>query len=310
MRYSRLPAVSALRALESAARTGSFTRAAEELNVTQAAVSFQIRQLESDLGVQFFRRQGNTLELTDAARSYIPYVRQAFDLLRQGAVALERRRRGRALSISATQSITHRWLAHRIRGFGDRCPEYDVRIEATDEVVDFSRTETDLAIRYARWIDPALNVTLLCGDRVFPICSPTLAASAKLVHPNDLARVTLLHDDMTDITWRHWLSAIGANDVDPAEGVRFSHTGLAIDGAISGQGIALGRTILVADDIAAGRLIVPFEWAMASSYAYHVVHPNDGASDPKVQAFKSWIVGEARESEAQTLCRLTANIES
>ncbi len=304
MTLSRLPPITALRAFEAAARHMSFTLAAEELHVTQAAVSYQVRQLEQVIGVKLFTRLHRNLILTDAARAYLPIVRQALDLLAKGTIQLTRPTFDGVLKISASQSLTPRWLAHRIRRFTSDFPEYDIRIDATDDLVDFVRGEFDLAIRYARKTDPNLESVLLSTDRVFPVCSPKLVGEVgSLEMPLDLSCHTLLHDEMTDIRWRNWLAAAGVDDVDADSGVQFSHSGLTADAAIAGQGVALGRSLLVADDLTAGRLVRPFDLALASSYAYFVVYPRASADLPKIRAFRDWLLTEARASEGASLMR-------
>ena len=304
MTIRQLPPLTALRAFEAAARHMSFTRAAEELHVTQAAVSYQVRQLERIVGVALFRRLHRNLILTDAARAYLPIVRQALDLLAKGTAQLKRPKFDGLLKVSASQSLTPRWLAHRIRRFSSDFPEYDIRIDATDALVDFAHSDIDLAIRYAQMIDPSLESVLLSTDRVFPVCSPKLASESQpLQTPQDLSRHTLLHDEMTDITWRNWLAAAGVDEVDADSAVLFSHSGLTVDAAIAGQGVALGRSLLVADDLRSGRLVRPFDLALASSYAYFVVYPRTHADLPKIRSFRDWLLVEARASESASLLR-------
>jgi LysR family glycine cleavage system transcriptional activator len=300
----KLPPIAALKAFEAAARHMSFTRAADELHVTQAAVSYQVRQLEQVVGVELFRRLHRNLILTDAARAYLPIVRQALDLLAKGTTQLKRPKFDGLLKVSTSQSLAPRWLAHRIRRFSSDFPEYDIRIDATDALVDFARSDIDLAIRYAQSIDTTLASVLLSTDRVFPVCSPKLLGeTSSLQTPLDLARHTLLHDEMTDITWRNWLAAFGAEGVDAEDGVLFSHSGLTVDAAIAGQGVALGRSLLVADDLISGRLVQPFDLALASSYAYFVIYPRESADLPKIKAFRDWLLAEARTSERASLLR-------
>ena len=304
MAFRRLPPMSAFKAFEAAARHMSFTRAAEELNVTQAAVSYQIRRLEQEIGVKLFCRLHRTLVLTKAARAYLPIVRQALDLLATGTSQLKRPKFDGVLRVSASQSLAPRWLAHRIRRFLSELPEYDIRIDATDDLVDFPRSDVDLAVRYAQTIDPSLESVLLLADRVFPVCSPRLADGAEpLDSPVALTRHTLLHDEMTDVGWKNWLAAAGVGDIDATSGVQFSHSGLTVDAAIAGQGVALGRPLLVADDLASGRLVRPFDLALTSSYAYFVVYPHASADKPKIQSFRDWLLAEARASESVSLLR-------
>lgn len=304
MTAQRIPPISALRAFEAAARHMSFTRAAEELHVTQAAVSYQVRQLERDIGVTLFRRLHRNLVLTDAARAYLSTVRRALDLLAKGTSQLKRRSFDGTLKVSASQSLSSRWLAHRIRRFSSEFPEYDIRIDATDDLADFTRGDDDLAIRYAPTIDPGLESILLSTDRVFPVCSPKLIdGSPSLRTAHDLLRHTLLSDAMADVGWKNWLAAAGVSDADSGKGVQFSHSGLTVDAAVAGQGVALGRSLLVADDLASDRLVRPFDLALTSRYAYSLVYPRASADRPIIQAFRDWILVEARKSESVSLLR-------
>jgi LysR family glycine cleavage system transcriptional activator len=244
------------------------------------------------------------LILTDAARAYLPIVRQALDLLSKGTTQLKRPKFDGLLKVSASQSLTPRWLTHRIRRFSSDYPEYDIRIDATDVLVDFAHSDIDLAIRYAQKINPTLESVLLSTDHVFPVCSPKLVGKSQpLQMPPDLAHHTLLHDEMTDITWRNWLAATGVDNVDADGGVLFSHSGLTVDAAIAGQGVALGRSLLVADDLTSGRLVRPFDLSLASSYAYFVVYPRASADLPKIKSFRDWLLVEARTSESASLLR-------
>lgn len=302
----RIPPMSALRAFEAASRTLSFTRAAEELNLTQAAISYQVRNLEMELGKPLFHRTHSRLSLTDAGAAFVPFVREALDQLSRGMAKARSDVAEGIIRISATQSLAARWLARRIDRFRALHPGYEVRIEATDDVVDVTRGDADIAIRYARSVDPKLTATLLSTDRVFPVCNPGLLSADKPLNtPSDLAAHTLLHDVMEDVTWDHWLAIADVSGVDPKTGITFSHSGLIVDAAIDGHGVALGRALLVSDAIASGRLVVPFDIALSSNYAYFLVHTQAAEEDPKTRAFKDWVTEEARHSELIALSAMS-----
>jgi len=304
----RLPPMSALRAFEAAARTLSFTRAAEELNLTQAAISYQIRNMEQELGKPLFLRVHSRLTLTEAGEALVPFVRESLHQLSLGVSKARSDAGETILRISATQSLSARWLARRIDRFRTQHPGYRVRVEATDDMVDMARGNTDIAIRYARNVDPNLVATLLSMDRVFPVCNPDLIDGASpLRSPADLAAHTLLHDGMNDVTWENWLAVANVSGLDPNSGIAFSHSGLTVDAAIDGHGVALGRTLLVSDAIANGRLVSPFGVALSSNYAYFLVHPPGMEDNPKIKAFKEWITEEARRSELVALSAMSGD---
>ncbi len=296
----KLPPLNSLRAFHAAARNLSFTKAGLELNVTQAAVSYQVRRLEEHFGTKLFHRLNRALALIKAGGAYYDVVEQAFALLVVDANVLTAERGQEPLIVSASQSLAARWLTPRLEGFRSRNPRIRLHIEATDSLADLMAGKAHLALRYARKIDPALNSLVLFAEQVFPVCSPALLegdlALAKL---GDLRHHALIHDDMTDITWRDWLKA---TDVEPdfsTAGPSFSHSSLAIDAAMEGQGVALGRSTLIADDLEAGRLVQPFEITLPSKFAYHVVYFGDRYDNPDVAAFIDWVLLEAKRSEAR-----------
>ena len=294
----RLPPLNALRAFEAAARHLSFTRAAQELNVTQAAVSHQVKALEARLGLALFRRRNRALVLTEAGQAYLPPVRDAFDAIAQATRRLEARRSGGVLTVSTMDSFAAAWLVPRLGRFRAAHPDVDVRITITDRLVDFARDDVDLGIRYGRGHYPGLNVVRLLTEDIFPVCSPALLRGENpLRSPADLHYHTLLHDDMRE-DWRMWLMAATVADVDPTRGPAFSHSHLVIQAAADGQGVALGRGALVAQDLAAGRLVKPFDISLAAEYAYYVVTPTAAAEQPKITAFRDWLLEEAQRDPA------------
>lgn len=298
----RLPSMSALRAFDAAARSLSFTKAGLELNVTQAAISYQVRRLEDHLGTKLFHRLNRALALTDAGHAFYAVVRQAFDLLAVDSHRLTGSDQKMALTVSASQSLATKWLIPRLDRFRARNPRVRVHIDATDAVADLTTGKAHLALRYAQKIDPALDSVLLFPEQVFPVCSPALFDdNPPLGDPGDLRHYTLIHDDMTDITWRDWLGATGIKGDFATYGPSFSHSGLAIDAAIEGQGIALGRSALIVDDLTAGRLIRPFDIILLSTYAYYVVCFGDRTDNPNVAAFIDWMLLEAKQSETAIL---------
>ena len=300
----RLPPLNALRAFEAAARHLSFTRAAEELNVTQAAISHQVKALEERLGVRLFRRLNRALLLSEAGQGYLPPVRDALDAIAEATERLVARDGSGALTVSINPSVAAMWLVPRLMRFRAAHPEIDVRISADDRLADFARDDVDLAIRYGRGVYPGLHVVRLMTEDVFPVCSPALLGGPNpLRRPEDLRHLTLLHDDPIDVAsgeamadWRMWLLAARVEGVDPVRGPAFSHSNLLLQAAIDGQGVALGRTLLVAAEIAAGRLVKPFELSLPASFAYYIVCPEATAERPKIVAFRAWLIEEAGET--------------
>ena len=290
---NRLPALSALRTFEAAARHLSFTRAADELHVTQAAVSHQIKALEADLGVCLFRRLNRRLLLTDEGQLLMPSVRRAFDELTAGVERVRQRCLGGTLTISTTPSIAANWLASRLGRFQALRPEFEIRLMATPRLIDFAREGVDCGIRYGFGDWPGLLAERLFNAALTVVCSPRLLeAPEPLKEPADLARHTLLHalDDMDN--WRLWLRAAGVPGIDPQRGPKFESMPLALQAAISGTGVAISRGPLADEALAAGRLVKPFDLELPSECAYYFVVPEPSADQPKIEAFRSWLLEE------------------
>jgi LysR family glycine cleavage system transcriptional activator len=294
----QLPPLNALRAFEAAARHLSFTRAAEELHVTQAAVSHQVKALEQRLGVMLFRRLNRALMLTDPGQAYLPAIRDAFDAIAQATRRLKAQEAAGSLTVSTMDSFAAKWLVPRLGRFRAKQPDIDVRISTSDRLVDFAHEDVDLAIRCGRGDYPGLQVARLLTEDIFPVCSPALVdGDPPLRAPEDLRHHTLLHDNMRQ-DWRMWLMAAGLDDVDPTRGPAFSLSSLVVQAAVDGQGVALGRGALVGDDLAAGRLVRPFTGSLPADFAYYIVYPEVAARQPKIVAFRDWLFDEARRDEA------------
>lgn len=291
----RLPSLNALKAFEAAARHESFTRAAGDLNVTQGAVSHQVKALEEDLGLRLFQRERQRLVITEAGRAYLEVVRDAFDRIAGGTEKLLQRHRSGVLAVTTSPNFAAKWLVHRLGRFAGTHPDIDLRIDATVRHVDFAREDIDVAIRHGEGKWPGLHVTRLCAEELFPVCSPTLLKGrGALRSPADLARHTLLHLG-EPLDWSKWLEAAGVSGAGIARGPVFSQASLAIDAAINGQGVALARTALCAWDLLAGRLVRPFDLALKVPYAYWIVCPKANADLPKIVAFQDWLLSEAAE---------------
>lgn len=289
----QLPPLNAVRAFEAAARHLSFTRAADELNVTQAAVSHQIKLLEDRLGMPLFRRLNRALLLTDAGQALFPAVNEALDIMATAVDRLHRHDKTGEITVTTMDSFAATWLVPRLGRFRKRHPEIDVRVTTSDTSIDFARENVDLAIRYGYGDWPGLSVKRLMTEEAFPVCAPALLESGPpLKHPSDLKDQTLLHDDMRE-DWRMWLMAAGETGVDPERGPSYQHSNLVLQAAEQGDGVALARSVLVEAALAAGRLVKPFDLSLPVRYAYYVVCPIANLSRPKVEAFRNWLFDEA-----------------
>ena len=296
----RLPPLNALRAFEAAARHLSFTKAAEELNVTQAAVSHQVKGLEEALGVTLFRRFNRRLMLSDAGQVYLPELSEVFDRIDHATRRVRQEEEGGPLKVSVSNSLAAKWLLPRLPGFRARHPEFDVMVAASDTLVDFTRDDFDMGVRFGLGHYPGLRTDLLFEDEVFPVCSPQLLEGP---HPlrslDDLRHHTLLHDDIGESElpdWHLWFEASGAPAMDRERGPRFSHSSLVIQAAIEAQGVGLVRASLVGLDLEAGRLVRPFGPSLKSNFACFVVSLESAAERPKVKAFREWLIEQAAAS--------------
>jgi LysR family glycine cleavage system transcriptional activator len=286
----RLPPLNALKAFEAAARHESFTQAAQELCVTQGAVSQQVKALETELGCRLFNREHRRLVITAAGRGYLGVVRDAFDQLALGTEALLQQHKSGVLSVSTSPNFASKWLVHRLGRFAEQHPAIVLKLSASLQHVDFAREDFDLAIRHGDGQWPGLDVTRLCEEELFPVCSPALARALRT--PQDLKKHTLLHiDERRD--WGAWLEKAGADGVDFARGPVFNQASMAIDAAVDGQGVALARSALAAWDLGVGRLVRPFAAALKLPYSYWIVCPKPTASLPKIATFRAWLLSEA-----------------
>ena len=293
----RLPPLNALRAFEAAGRHLSFTKAAAELHVTQAAISHQVKALEDHLGIQLFRRLNRRLVLTDQGQAYLPPLREAFDAIATATRKLHEDEESGALKITVLPSFASTWLLPRLSHFRKAQPDIDVLVTAGDALVDFDRDDFDMGIRYGRGVYPGLRVDVLMNDETFPVCSPTLVDGPRpLRAPADLRHHTLLHDVVggtaDDPDWRFWMEQAGVEGLDPNRGPGFSHASYVLSAAIAGDGVALGRRSLVADAMRAGSLVCPFGPVIPSTYVYSLVSPSHKADLPKVAAFRDWLLAE------------------
>ncbi len=298
----RFPPIASLRALEAAARYQSYTRAAQELNVTQSAVSHQIRHAEDLWGVKLFERHGRRLRLTLAGQALAPIVREFLDRLSNTLQELTSTDRRNSLRVTLIQSFAFKWMIPRLGHFNHRHPEIDVWLSTTDELVDFSRDQADIGIRlgYGHW--PGLHSTLLLREYVFPVCSPRfMEQRGRPAAPVDLLNYPLLRRYSKDVTprWRDWFRDAGVKVREMPRGTRFSDTSMALQAALDDQGVALARSAHVADDLAAGRLVKLFNVHSESKVAYYVVCLQGREEEHAIGAFRNWLLDEAAVAQTE-----------
>jgi len=289
-----MPPLNALKAFESAARHESFTRAAEELSISQAAISHQIRALEEWLEAPLFRRGARAVELTPSGRLYAETLTKGFNLFAEGTRACLQNQSSTVLTVSVLSSIALLWLLPRIERFRKACPEIRVRVVSMDHFSDFLGDSVDVEIRYGDGNWPDLQVARIRGEDIFPVCSPALLKSGPpLVTPEDLNNHNLVHDVMV-MDWQQWLEAAGLGevDVDTQVGVEFNRSNLVVSAAIAGAGVALGRGALVEDALAKGELVRPFDISVTSPFSYYLVYPEAYKARHNVKCFAQWVLGE------------------
>ncbi len=289
-----LPPLGALHAFEAAARHLSFKNAAEELHVTPGAISQQIKLLEDRLGTAVFVRRARTIALTEAGRILLNPTQTAFRLLAEAVARVRESDGTKVLTVSMLPSFAALWFVPRLGSFRAEVPDVDVRISATPKLADFERDDVDVVLRYGLGHYPGLFVERLLTEDLFPVCSPELLHGPIPLHtPSDLARHTLLHDEMRQ-EWPLWFQAIGLRDVDASRGPSFSLWELALQAAVSGQGVALGRSTLVLQYLRTGKLVRPFEVSSPSEFAYYFLCLPERADEPKIAAFRRWLIGQVQ----------------
>ncbi|MEY4512711.1 MAG: hypothetical protein RLZZ450_4833 [Pseudomonadota bacterium] len=290
-----LPPLASLRAFEAAARLSSFTRAAEELCVTQTAISHQVRLLESTLGETLFVRRPRQLALTEAGRAWAGALGDVFARLYAANRSLRvvKPVARPAVSVTVLPSFGARWLVPRLGRFLEQHPHVDLRLSPSAELVDFESSDIDVGIRYGRGKYPGLKAEKLCGDAWVAVCAPKLKDRAKLRSAADFKHFTLLHDD--NHGWPAWLAARRVTDVDAARGPLLTDSSMVVEAALQGQGVGLVRLSLAADELASGRLVLPFARVLPlpTGRSYFLVWSRRKALRPEVAAFAAWLRAEA-----------------
>jgi LysR family glycine cleavage system transcriptional activator len=296
-----LPPLNALRAFEATARHMSFTQAANELHVTAAALSHQIRGLEEFLGQKLFHRQARAITLTRAGELLYPGLNAAFEQIRRSVNLLDQGRNDRVLVVSTPPGFTAKWLAPRLYRFLMANPGIDARISASQTYANFANDGVDVAIRNARGPFPGLFAQRLFDMRMLPVLSPRLLQQVgPLKRPDDLRNVPLIHDESLSTLrewpkWADWFKAAGVearDDIDWGRGLRFNSADHAIEATIEGAGVLLAHKALVLDDLRTGRLVAPFDLELKSDRAFYLVCPQGHEARPNISAFRTWIFDE------------------
>lgn len=298
----RLPPLNAVRAFEAAARHRSFTRAADELFVTQGAISHQVKLLEEWFGFLLFDRHQRELHLTRKGEDFLPSVRSMLNELHDATRTLLNEESGQVLCISVAESFAVNWLIRRLHRFSMLHPELDIRLASQNQIDDFGNIVgeeganwVDLRVRYGRGKWPGLTVTKLFDEDVFPVCSPRLIeAGMEPKNLEDLCRFPLIHDDM-QMSWESWARSAGSNQTISSRGPKFSHSHMALQAALNGDGIALGRSVLAFDYLETGELVRPLNVSIPAEHSYYLLCQERMAGNPRITAFSAWLLEEAKE---------------
>ncbi|MBB3443851.1 transcriptional regulator GcvA [Rhizobium sp. BK379] len=288
----RLPPLTTLPAFDAAARHLSFTKAAAELHVTHGAVSRAIRNLEEQLGTRLFERGTRSVQLTSEGAAYAAEIGAALDRIGSATIVASAPKSAGVLNVSTSDGFAGRWLVPRLHRFHRANRDIDVRLSTSGTFSDFIRDGIDIAIRYGAGGYEGVISEFLAEEEVSPVCSPELLQGEHALRtPNDLKHHRLIHDNFR-IDWATWLRAAGLDDINPNNGVRYESAAYAVEAAVHGEGVLLGRSALVSADLAAGRLVRPFDLALKSRWNYYVVYPDGALRQRKVRAFRDWLFSE------------------
>ena len=288
----KLPPIGCLASFEATARLLSFSRAAEELSLTPGAISRAIKALEDQVGAQLFERRTRSVRLTAVGEPYVQAVRAALDQLSAATWALTAHQSSNTLNVSTSDGFAGRWLVPRLYRFHRANGDIDVRVSTTGKLATFLGDTIDIAIRYGGGNYDGLTSEFLTDEEVFPVCSPKLLKGPRALRkPEDLKHHTLIRDGYP-IDWAAWLSSTGVKSVNPDKGITLDSYTFAVEAAVQGEGVVLGRTMLVKDDLAAGRLVRPFEHALKAHSSFYLVYPSGALRQRKNRAFRDWLFAE------------------
>jgi len=286
-----------LRAFEASARQLSFTRAAEELFVTQAAISHQIKSLEEHLGIKLFMRKNRALLLTEEGQAYFLDIKDIFTALHEATEKLLARGAKGAITVSLQPSFAIQWLVPRLNAFNLLHPDIDVRIKAVDQPDNSLTEDVDVAIYHGRGNWPDIHADKLHTEYLIPVCSPLLQNDKKpLITVNDLAQHTLLHDTSRR-EWKRWFKQVGVKGVNVNHGPIFSHSTMVLQAAVHGQGVALANSVLAKPEIESGRLICPFNDVLVSKNSFYIVCREQQMDIGKIEAFRTWVLDTVSDEQ-------------
>lgn len=295
-----LPSFPAVRAFEAAARHLSFKNAAEELHVTQSAVSHQIRSLEEYLGIDLFRRLNRGVALTGGGKAYLEKVSEVLDLLAAATGEVRNQTAAGPLYVRSTPAFASRWLVPRLNDFNRWHPDIELHISTSLEHSRFPDDGIDVDIRFGAIESTDLHAEPFLESTRFPVATPALLAKRRLKHPGDLKNCVLLHDEVGD-SWGRWFECAGVDAGDTSRGPRFAHCDLVLQAAARGQGVALAYGVLVTDDLAAGTLKRVFDINLPSTVIYSFVCPQSALDQPRIAAFRDWLISSAALDNLQSV---------
>lgn len=303
----RLPPLNSIRAFEATARHLSFSKAADELNVTPGAVSQQVKVLEDYLKLKLFKRKNRLILLTDEAQICLPLLSEGLDKLSQGINIIHEHSINKPLTITASATFASRWLLPRLTDFHKQFSDIDVRIEASNLLADLVNDDIDVGIRFGDGNYPGLETDYLFSQKVIPVCHPSLLEGDNKINvPEDLKNHTLLHpgndsfylNDNTHIDWEMWFATVGVKDIDLKHGLHYSQYSLLLDAVIRGQGIALVGDTVISDEIKSGHLIKLFDDTdIPLSFSYFLAYSKSKANLPRVKIFRQWLLDEVKKLE-------------
>jgi len=306
MKRSLLP-LNALRAFDAASRHMSFKQAADDLSVTPAAISQQIRSLEDFLGVDLFRRTNRSLVLTEAAQLSLAPLKEAFEHMEEAVDILTDSKKSNVLKVSVSPAFAGKWLVPKLASYYARRPDAVVKIDSTMQLTDFKASDTDIAIRYGNGNYPDMFVEEILRETIFPVCAPDLLKDCDVgTTACSVLQHTLIHDDSSIFdasapNWSMWMKAAGVEPRDGMPALHFNNHGLAIEAAVAGRGIALARSAIAEGDLQAGRLIKPFCEEVPVDFAHYIVCPEEKLKNERVQEFIEWLRTETGQETDQEI---------
>jgi LysR family glycine cleavage system transcriptional activator len=292
----RLPPLNSLKAFEATARHLSFTKAAEELNVTAGAVSQQVKTLEEYLGQKLFKRKNRQIFTTTSAQLCLPHLSAGLDKLAEAMMIIQEHGLDKPLTITIPPTFASRWLMPRLNDFKQKHPEIEVRIDASNEMVDLVNEDIDVGIRFGTGDYAGLDSDFLFSQEVFPVCSPEiLKTGPRLKTPEDLKHYTLLHGeyftkDSAQVDWDMWFATVGINSIDTSHGLHFSQHDLVVQAAIQGHGVALVGSVVIDNDLKEGRLVQLFESRIPLEFSYYFICSKTKTEQTRVKAFRKWVL--------------------